>query len=114
MKKQDTTAARRTCSVDARSSNRSGSDAAVLVELQRIPNVGPAVADDLLRLGIRSLEKLAEQDPHEMYRCLCELDGTRHDPCVPDVFAAVTDFARGIEPKPWWEYSRLRKRADLI
>ncbi|MER3413383.1 MAG: mitomycin resistance protein [Armatimonadota bacterium] len=86
----------------------------MLVELQRIPNVGPAVADDLLRLGIRSLEKLAEQDPHEMYRCLCELDGTRHDPCVPDVFAAVTDFARGIEPKPWWEYSRLRKRADLI
>ncbi|MEW5884690.1 MAG: helix-hairpin-helix domain-containing protein [Armatimonadota bacterium] len=100
--------------MDARSSNRSAPDAGVLLELQKIPNVGPAIADDLLRLGIRSLEELAVQDPDDMYRRLCDLDGKRHDPCVRDVFAAVTDFARGGEAKPWWEYSRLRKSAELI
>lgn len=86
----------------------------MITELQKIPNVGPAVADDLIRLGIHSLEELAEQDPDEMYQRLCNLDGKRHDPCVRDVFAAVTDFARGGEAKPWWEYSRMRKRAELI
>jgi len=100
--------------VDAQSFNRHAPDAAVLTELQKIPNVGPAVADDLLRLGIRSLEELALQDPDEMYRRLCDLDGKRHDPCVRDVFAAVTEFARVGEAKPWWEYSRLRKNAELI
>jgi predicted flap endonuclease-1-like 5' DNA nuclease len=100
--------------VDDRASNVSAPDADALVRLQTIPNVGPAVADDLVRLGIRSLDELAKQDPDEMYERLCELDGKRHDPCVRDVFAAITDYARGGEAKPWWEYSRLRKRAELM
>lgn len=100
--------------MDERASNRSAPDADVLVRLQTIPNVGPAVADDLVRLGIRNLEDLAQQDPDDMYRRLCELDGKRHDPCVRDVFAAITDFARGGVAKPWWEYSRLRKRSGLM
>lgn len=100
--------------MDVRPSKRSTPDATAIAELQKIPNVGPAVADDLIRLGIHSLEELAEQDPDEMYERLCNLDGKRHDPCVRDVFAAVTDFARGGEAKPWWEYSRMRKRAELI
>ena len=61
--------------------------------LQRIPNVGPAMADDL-------------------YDALCRLDGVRHDPCVRDVFAAAVDFAEGGPPRPWWAFTPGRKARD--
>lgn len=85
-------------------------DAAAAEELQALPNIGPAMASDLIRLGVRSPEDLAEwPNGRALYDALCELDGVRHDPCVRDVFEAAVDFARGGPPRPWWEYSRTRK-----
>lgn len=78
------------------------------LELQKIPNVGPAVADDLLRLGIHTVEELAQQDPDDLYARLCALEGRRLDPCVRDVFASVTEYAKGEPARPWWEFSRQR------
>lgn len=80
--------------------------------LQRIPNVGPATAQDLLRLGIASFDDLVNQDPDEMYERLCCLDGTKHDPCVRDVFAAAVAYALGKPARPWWEFSRERKARE--
>ncbi|RMG24649.1 MAG: DUF4332 domain-containing protein [Armatimonadetes bacterium] len=77
--------------------------------MQKIPNVGPAVADDLLRLGIRTVEELAQQDPDDLYARLSALEGRKLDPCVRDVFAAVTAYAKGEPARPWWEFSRERK-----
>lgn len=81
----------------------------VLRVLQTIPNVGPAIAGDLVRLGITDVRQVGERDAGEMYETLCALDGVRHDPCVLDVFSAAVAYARGEPARPWWEFSRERK-----
>lgn len=80
--------------------------------LQRIPNVGPAIADDLLRLGISDLGALAGQDADALYERLCHIDGVRHDPCMRDVLAAVVSYANGEPAQPWWVFSRRRKARE--
>ena len=80
--------------------------------LRTIPNVGPAMAGDLIRLGITHPEEAAGRDPDELYRALCALDGRRHDPCVRDVFAAVVAYANGEGARPWWTFTPARKLRD--
>ncbi len=80
-----------------------------LRELKTIPNIGPAIAADLIRLGISSKADLVDRDPLEMYETLCEQTGRRHDPCVLDTFMAAVDFANGAAPRPWWKYTPKRK-----
>lgn len=82
---------------------------AAFVELQAIPNVGPATAEDMVRLGIRGVRDLADKKPLALYEAICNLDGVRHDPCVIDVFMAATDFARRGTCEPWWSYTPERK-----
>jgi hypothetical protein len=78
-------------------------------DLQRLPNVGPAVARALGRLGIADPDDLRGRDADELFARLCALDGVQHDPCLLDTFSAVVDHAGGAPPRPWWEYSRERK-----
>jgi hypothetical protein len=80
--------------------------------LRAIPNVGPAMARDLIKLGITRLDDAAGRDPDELYWRLCALDGVRHDPCVRDVFAAVVAHANGEEARPWWAFTPERKARD--
>lgn len=80
--------------------------------LRAIPNVGPAMARDLIKLGITRLDDAAGRDPDDLYGALCVLDGVRHDPCVRDVFAAVVDHANGSEARPWWTFTPARKARD--
>jgi hypothetical protein len=74
-----------------------------------LPNVGPATALDLVKLGIAEPEALAGGDADAMYAALCKIDGVRHDPCVRDVFAAVVAYANGAPARPWWAYTPERK-----
>ncbi len=78
-------------------------------ELTTIPNVGPAVARKLGRIGIARDEDLRGCDPQELFERLCALDGHRHDPCLLDTFVAAVSFADGGPARPWWEFSRERK-----
>jgi hypothetical protein len=78
-------------------------------ELQRIPNVGPAIARKLARLDIATVDDLRGRDGEELFERLCALDGQRHDPCLLDTFVAAVDYANGGPPRPWWEYSRERR-----
>jgi nucleotidyltransferase/DNA polymerase involved in DNA repair len=78
-------------------------------DLQSIPNVGPAVATKLRRLGIGSADELRGHDPDELFERLCALDGRRHDPCLLDTFVAAVSYADGGPARPWWEFSRERK-----
>jgi len=82
--------------------------------LRAIPNVGPAIASDLIKLGITRLEDVAGRDPDEMYGALCALDEVRHDPCMRDVFAAVAAYANGEAARPWWAFTPARKARDGI
>jgi len=77
--------------------------------LEQLPNIGPALAADLRRIGIQRPAELRGQDPYALYRRLCEATGQRQDPCVLDTFMAATDFMRGAAAAPWWTYTAQRK-----
>jgi hypothetical protein len=79
-------------------------------ELRTIPNIGPAMTEDLIRLGVRRTADLRTLDPLQMYLRLARLDGKRHDPCVLDTFMSAVDFARTGRARPWWRYTPARKR----
>ena len=85
---------------------------AVPSALTAIPNVGPAVARKLERLGIEAPDDLRGRDPHALYEQLCALDGRRHDPCLLDTFTAAVAYADGGPARPWWEFSRQRKARE--
>jgi len=78
--------------------------------LEQVPNVGPAVASDLRRLGITLPADLLDRDPYEMYDDLCQITGQRHDPCLLDTFIAAVRYMAGEPKKPWWKYTAERKR----
>src|SRR4051812_35779755 len=78
-------------------------------DLRALPNVGPAVARMLIRLGVEQADALRGQDADGLFARLCDLDGKRHDPCLLDTFTAIVDYANGAPARPWWYYSRLRK-----
>lgn len=79
-------------------------------ELEDLPNIGKAMADDLRLIGIHTPEQLTGRDAFEMHRALCEKTGRKQDPCVIDVFMSVVDFMRGGEALPWWSFTAERKR----
>jgi hypothetical protein len=78
-------------------------------DLRALPNIGPAIARMLMRLGIERPADLRGQTADQLYRRLCDMDGRRHDPCLLDTLVAAVDHANGAPPRPWWYYSRLRK-----
>ncbi len=78
--------------------------------LLELPNVGPATALDLVRLGIFEPTALKKQNADRLYAKLCKIDGVRHDPCVIDVFASLVAYANGAPARPWWHYTPERKR----
>ena len=77
--------------------------------LEEIPNIGPAVARDLRRLGIQTPADLRGRDPYLMYERLARITGRRHDPCVLDAFIAAVRHMEGASAKPWWAYTAERK-----
>ena len=79
--------------------------------LEEIPNVGPSIAANLRRLGVARPADLLGRDPYALYDSLCDVTGTRHDPCVLDTFIAAVRFMEGAPPHPWWHYTPERKRA---
>jgi hypothetical protein len=92
------------------STNRLAKSRREIAGLDDIPNVGPAVAADLRRLGITTPSELLGRDPYTMYDDLCRLTGQRHDPCLLDTFIAAVRFMAGEPKKPWWSYTAERKR----
>jgi hypothetical protein len=81
----------------------------ILKELQKLPNIGPACAGDLVLLGVKSVEDLKTRSADELYSELCAKTGARQDPCVWDTFASVVHFAHTGERKKWWEFTAERK-----
>ncbi|MDT8998786.1 helix-hairpin-helix domain-containing protein [Paucibacter sp. APW11] len=77
--------------------------------LAQIPNIGPAMVGDFRLLGIHTPQQLRGQDALALYRRLCQITATRHDPCVLDTLMAATDFMGGAPATPWWHYTAQRK-----
>ena len=79
-------------------------------KFQDIPNVGKAIEKDFILLGVKEPIKLIGKDPYQMYSDLCIVTGSRHDPCVIDVFMSVVHFMEGGDPLPWWSFTNERKK----
>ncbi len=77
--------------------------------LEQLPNIGPALAQDLRLIGIEHPGDLRGKDAFVLYMKLCAATGQRQDPCVLDTFMAATDFMRGAQAAPWWHYTPQRK-----
>lgn len=77
-------------------------------ELQEIPGVGRAIAQDLWQLGIRSVRDLKDQDPKGLYRRLCVQEGTQVGRCMLYVFRCAVYYASTENPDPellkWWNW----------
>lgn len=77
--------------------------------LEDIPNVGPATAGDLRRIGIAEPAQLVGADGFVLFERLCAATGHGHDPCCIDVFLAAVDYMNGAPARPWWHYTPIRK-----
>ena len=79
-----------------------------LKELQIIPGIGKAMAEDLFNLGYRRVVDLKHEDPSKMYYNLCKLEGVRLDPCVLYTFKCAVYFATETKHDPkllkWWNW----------
>lgn len=80
-----------------------------LARLEDLPWVGPSVAAKLRTIGILEPADLIGRDPYALYEELNARTGRHHDPCLLDVFIAVTRSMAGGPSRPWWEYTAERK-----
>ncbi len=84
--------------------------ASAMRDLRRIPGVGPSIADDLWRLGVRRVEELRGVDPEALYGRFCALAGGTVDRCLLYVFRCAVYFAETPEPARdpeklrWWSW----------
>ena len=81
-----------------------------LTNLEEIPNIGPAIADDFRQMGIKLPAELIGRDPYFLYDQICTLTGVRQDPCLLDTFIAAVRYMEGAPKRPWWKYTAERKR----
>ncbi len=85
-------------------------DRATVSQLEELPNIGRAMANDLRLLDIDHPKKLIGENAFDLHRQLCRKTGEHHDPCVIDVFMSVIHFMEGGEPRPWWSFTEERKK----
>ena len=80
------------------------------MKLRDLKNIGPAMERDLRLLGVSTVAQLADRDADDLYVRLCARTGTRHDPCVHDVFSAAIHQARTGEALNWWAFTPARRK----
>ncbi|MCL4510701.1 MAG: helix-hairpin-helix domain-containing protein [Bacteroidetes bacterium] len=86
-------------------------------ELMQIPGVGKSIAQDLLKIGIKSAADLKGKDPEALYELSNENAGAIQDRCLLYVFRCAvyyvsTDKAHQHPEKlKWWNWkdSKIRK-----
>lgn len=77
-------------------------------ELITIPGVGKATRADFRNIGINRVSDLRGKDPEELYRRICDMQGTVVDRCVLYVCRSSVYFAETENPDPeklkWWNW----------
>ncbi|MFL6447673.1 MAG: helix-hairpin-helix domain-containing protein [Bryobacteraceae bacterium] len=85
--------------------------------LRDLAGVGAAIEHDLHMLNVQTVSELAACDGDDLYSHLCEITGTRQDPCVLDTLRCAVAQARDArlprEQRNWWWWSRQRKQGRL-
>ena len=77
-------------------------------ELQRIPGVGPSIANDLRAIGVKRIADLEGRSPQKMFERSNQLRGMAQDRCLLYVFRCAVYFAETPTPNPkkldWWAW----------
>ncbi len=81
-----------------------------VVRFKDIPNIGPAMIRDFFLLGLKDPKHLNGKNPLQLYKKMCRISGVRQDPCVLDTYIAAIDFMNGKPARPWWSYTKFRKK----
>ena len=84
----------------------------MLTKLTALPNIGQAIATDLLAIGINSPDDFKGNDALKIFNNLKAVMGHRHDPCVYYTLLSVKHFVDTGESLPWWQFTA-KGKADL-
>jgi len=77
----------------------------MLKNLTDLPNIGKAIAADLISIGIRAPNDLVGKDPLTVFKDLTVTMGHRHDPCVYYTLLSVEHYLKTEERLPWWNFT---------
>ena len=84
----------------------------IIKEFMIIPGVGKKISEDLMNLGLKSIEDLNGKDPEELYTRLCAIEGKNIDRCMLYVFRTAVYFASNKEHDPkllkWWNWKNIK------
>ncbi len=73
-------------------------------DLQLLPNVGPAIAERLYLIGIKTAKRMKQSNPERIYEKLKKKEDGKLDKCVLYVLrGAILDV-------PWW---KCQNHADM-
>ena len=82
-----------------------------------LPGVGPSIASDLRRLGLRDVAQVKAADPERLYADLETLDG-HTDRCVLYVFRCAHYALNTMTPDEsllrWWRWSNRQDQRSRI
>lgn len=75
-------------------------------DLITVPNIGENTKQDLIKIGISSVEDLIGKDPEELYLKDCQVKGYQEDRCQLYVFRSAVYYAEhsthDSEKLKWW------------
>jgi len=75
--------------------------------LRNIPGVGKSIADNLIQIGIKSVDELKGKNPEKLYQLSNKHAGKMQDRCLLYVFRSAVYFAEGgrdTEKLKWWNW----------
>ncbi len=79
-------------------------------DLRQIPGVGPSIAQDLIHIGIYSVQDLIGKDPYALFDQSNQYAGCIQDRCLLYVFREAVYYAetppqmRTTEKLKWWNW----------
>lgn len=77
-------------------------------QLEQIPGVGKAIAQDMRNIGINSVAQLKGQDSEKLYQKLCDFKASPVDRCMLYVLRCAVYYASNTEHDPellkWWNW----------
>ena len=80
-----------------------------ITDFRQIINIGPAIADHLKQAGLNKPTDLIGKKPLPIWEKMCRSHGKFLDPCLLDCIISAVDYMDGNPPKPWWDYTKVRK-----
>jgi hypothetical protein len=88
-------------------------------ELMLIPGVGKSIAQDLLKVGIKSIQDLKGKNPETLYDLINKKTGVVQDRCLLYVFRCAVYYASTKEPYrspdklKWWNWTDSKIRGEI-